>query len=128
MSRNNRTYQFKPLDIVAFLVAAAVLVAFSLSAFGGTGENLTVQITTRDHVLLYSLDADRIVEVEGPIGLSRLEIEGETVRMVSSLCPDQLCINMGDIQKAGRWIACLPNQVFIRILGRERETLDAQSY
>jgi hypothetical protein len=113
---------------VAFLAAAAVLVGFSLTAFGGDGKDLMIQITTRDQVLLYPLSVDRTVDIEGPLGISRVSIENDTVRMVSSPCPDQLCLHMGDIHKAGRWIACLPNQVFVRILGQEGGDLDAKSY
>ena len=114
--------------MAAFLAAAAVLVGLSRSAFGGNTENLTVEITTRDQVLLYPLAVDRTVDIGGPIGTSRVSIQDGEVRMVSSPCPDQLCIHMGSVHKAGRWIACLPNQVFVRILGGEGEDLDAKSY
>jgi len=120
--------RFKPLDVVAFLAALAVLVGVSVSRFGGTAASLTVEINAADERLLYGFGAERIVEVEGPLGRTRVVIEEDGVRIASSPCPDKLCVHMGAIRKPGQWIACLPNRVFVRILGRGKEGLDAQSY
>ena len=122
------TFRFKPLDALAFLFSAAVLIGVSLTVYGRNAEPRMVQITGRDAVLLYPLSQDRIVEVEGPLGKTLVRIKDATVKVIDSPCPDKLCIHMGEIQRAGNWIACLPNQVFVRIMGKEEESLDAQSY
>lgn len=120
--------RFKPLDIVAFLAALAVLIGVSAASYGGGAASLTVEISAADGTLLYRFGEERIVEVEGPLGSTRIVLQEDGVRIASSPCPDKLCIHMGAIRKPGQWIACLPNQVFVRILGREKESLDAQSY
>jgi hypothetical protein len=65
--------------------------------------------------------------VPGPLGDTVVVIENGSVRVVSSPCPEKICIKTGRISKPGQWIACLPNKVFISIRGRRSEQPDAIS-
>jgi hypothetical protein len=49
------------------------------------------------------------------------------VQVISSPCPEKICVKTGRISKPGQWIACLPNRVFISIRGRRSEQPDAVS-
>lgn len=66
------------------------------------------------------LAEDRELDVAGTLGLSHIEIKQAQVRFVSSPCSNKVCIHGGWLQHAGETLACLPNQVSIRILGRDR--------
>ena len=73
------------------------------------------------------LDEDATITVPGPLGDSVVRIEDHSVFMVSSPCPGKVCINLGKIRYAGEGIACIPNRVYVAILGGKRET-DSISY
>ena len=62
------------------------------------------------------------------LGETIVAIESGGVHVVSSPCPEKICISMGTIRRPGTWIACLPNGLFIRIEGEDAEELDAGTY
>jgi hypothetical protein len=67
--------------------------------------------------------------VEGPIGHTHVVIEGNRVRVTESPCRDKICIAAGWIEHTGEWTACLPNRVFVRVEGGERDDgVDAQTF
>jgi len=47
-------------------------------------------------------------------------IENGSVRVISSPCPEKICILTGAISRPGNWIACLPSGIFLRIEGKSR--------
>ncbi|NPV69035.1 MAG: NusG domain II-containing protein [Firmicutes bacterium] len=53
--------------------------------------------------------------VRGFIGNSTFEISGGRVRMLSSDCPDKVCIRMGWAAQPGQVIVCLPNRVVLKV-------------
>ncbi len=67
-------------------------------------------------------------------GTCKLLIENKTVRVTSSSCPLNICIQMGAIKDANQWIACLPHKIFISITGsgeitnQEGNVIDAFAY
>ncbi|OGO88505.1 MAG: hypothetical protein A2Y15_01720 [Clostridiales bacterium GWF2_36_10] len=42
-----------------------------------------------------------------------------SIRFMESDCPDKICINSGKLSKAGQFAACLPNQIYIKIVSDE---------
>ena len=44
-----------------------------------------------------------------------VEVIDEEIRIISSTCPEQICVNTGYISKPGPAIICLPHQVIINI-------------
>jgi len=41
------------------------------------------------------------------------------IAFIASDCPDQRCVLSGKLRRAGQMSACLPNRVYIKIVGRE---------
>jgi hypothetical protein len=128
--------RFKALDIVIFLFALLVIGLISLQSYvrgGGTPE-ITIEAAgapaaaaSGEQQWIYPLDARATLRVPGPLGETVVVIEDGSVRVVSSPCPEKICIKTGRISKPGQWIACLPNRVFISIRGRRSEQPDAIS-
>jgi hypothetical protein len=56
-------------------------------------------------------------EVLGPIGVTRVEVRGGRVRVLSSPCPQQICRHGGWIGAPGSLLVCLPNEVVVRVPG-----------
>ena len=66
---------------------------------------------------IYPLNEDRIVELNGPLGKTIVEIRDKKVRVVDSPCPNKFCIHQGFVSKGS--IICLPNRVVIIIGGEQ---------
>ena len=75
-------------------------------------------------VARYSLSKDRIADVEGPLGMTRIEIRDGKARILRSPYKLKVCIKSGYIQYADRISVCLPNRVE-RVEGNAERGLDA---
>ena len=54
----------------------------------------------------------------------KIEIEfkpGRGVRIVSSPCPDKLCVHQGYINKGGQAILCLPEKILVSLISDQEE-------
>ncbi|MGI5055826.1 NusG domain II-containing protein [Treponema socranskii] len=117
--------KIKLIDIAVFAVFAAVTVyAFSFAYSGGVERRELVVHTPRG-IFAYDMSKDRIIDIEGAIGISRIEISGGTARFLDSPCPNKTCVQSMPIRETGEWSACLPNQVFLRIEGGSAGSVDA---
>ncbi len=116
------------LDILVPAMSFAIVVVTAVYAYGGGGEAAYVSIRSGEIEWIYELESDRIVEIEGPLGVSTIEIHDGNAHFTDSPCRDKICISMGKIDRSGEWAACLPNSVLIRIIGKQDESIDALVY
>lgn len=79
-----------------------------------------VKIEANDKVYNYDITKDRVINVEGSIGLTVVEIKQRKVRIISSPCPNHTCMR-SSISFYPESLVCLPNDVIIQIEG-EGET------
>lgn len=61
---------------------------------------------------------EELVEVEGPLGKTKVVVGGGRAQILSSPCPDHTCVNWGKIRSGGQALICAPNHVVVRILGK----------
>jgi hypothetical protein len=120
----------KILDIVIFLVALSAVVATSLIIFSDSGSQLYAEINGKTGEWIESIDSHKEILVPGPLGVTHVHIEDEKVWIDDSPCDNKLCIAMGKIWLVHQWVACLPNEVFVRIRGRNKggDELDASTF
>ena len=52
---------------------------------------------------------------EGPLGVTVVEVDGLRVRVLSSPCPDQVCVQFGWLSQVNDFSACLPNAMMVLI-------------
>ncbi len=107
------------LDYISIIIALSVIAAVSVKVYGGNSSARYVEIEASGKNYVYTLDKDRTVKVEGPLGETVIEIKNSRVSVKESPCRNKLCVKAGSIEKAGQWNACMPNKVFIRITGKE---------
>jgi len=127
--------RIRALDIAIFLFALLIigLISFQTYARGGGTPEITIRGAAQgagqgaEEQWIYPLDGEATLRVPGPLGETVVVIEEGTVRVISSPCPEKICIKTGRISKPGQWIACLPNRVFITIRGKRSEQPDAIS-
>lgn len=106
----------RPLDLVVIAAAAAAFLASAYFVYGGPQPS-TLVISSAEGEWLYPLAEDRSVAVDGPLGVTVVNIEGGRARIADSPCSNKTCMAAQPIASSGEWTACLPNGVFIRVEG-----------
>ncbi len=105
------------MDAAAILAAAAAVFLSSLGAVDAAGEPRVVITDADGQEWIYPLGDEREVGVRGPLGITTVHVHEGRVAIESSPCPNQTCVAAGAIDRPGQWVACLPNQVFVRVEG-----------
>ncbi len=73
------------------------------------------------------LSRDQIIEVPGPLGVSRIAIHNRQARIAADPSPRQYCVRQGWLKQAGEIAVCLPNQVSVELSGK-RKNYDSLNY
>jgi len=104
---------FKPGDLV--LLAVITLIAFlwwsSEKNFSENPESLRIVYSEVEDTL--SLFTDTVI-YRGEV---TIEISGGSAAITESNCPTHQCVRTGWIQNSGQMSACMPNQIFIEVIG-----------
>ena len=58
-----------------------------------------------------------VLSVEGPLGVSEIEIGPKGARVISAPCVHKICMRQGWMQRADDVTACVPNGLVLRIAG-----------
>jgi hypothetical protein len=107
-----------PLDsLLTLLVGLGVAASFVVFApKHQQGERVVIE---RDGAVLFTapLATPTEIQVEGPLGPTRVQIADGRVRVLDSCCPNKICILTGSIHAEGELLACVPNHIIIRIEG-----------
>lgn len=65
--------------------------------------------------VLVTPEKNEEIAVPGPLGVTIVAIRGRKVFVVTSPCPDKVCMKTGKIPDDTDFIACIPNRVLIRV-------------
>lgn len=106
---------FKKKDffvIAVLLIFAGVFYYFTLPGDAGNTAEISVDGNIVDVVSL-SGENDGVYKIEG-MNIS-YEINDGEIAIISSDCPDKVCIDDGFISLGGQKIVCLPNKTVISI-------------
>ncbi|GBE35712.1 hypothetical protein BMS3Bbin06_02256 [bacterium BMS3Bbin06] len=113
-----------PLDWILLVF----LLFFSLTGFifvgrlMPAGETVIVEVNGKT-VYKLALSEDRIVDVKGPIGITKVEVKDGRVRVLYSPCPEKIGMKQGWIRRGV--IICVPNRVVVSIKGGKVRGVDA---
>lgn len=114
---------FKPGD--AILIAVIFTIALTWSrcnrARGTEPQSLRIVTANTDDTL--TLFRDTLITIEH----LTIEIKNESAAITHSDCPTQQCVHTGYITTPGQMSACMPNGIWIEIVGSEKTT-DVISY
>ena len=110
-----------PADAFVLLGAVALIGTLYATLWSAEPNALEVEIWSRgERIETLPLAENHQLDIPGALGVSHIEIRQAQVRFVSSPCSNKVCIHGGWLKHAGETLACLPNQVSVRILGRDR--------
>ncbi len=66
-----------------------------------------------------SLRENQTLKVEGPLGITTIEVRDGKVRFVDSPCPGKQCIHAGWLSVDGDFAACIPNHISLLVAGSD---------
>lgn len=103
------------------IVVAMILLAFGLMTVVGSHVPGETVVVSRDGEIIFRapLADARLVELQGPLGTTVLEISNGHAAVTSSPCRFKVCIGMGAIARTGALIACVPNRILVQINGTD---------
>ena len=111
--------------VVAVTAWAGALVVGSGSQ--GQGRWLVVEVRGSEKGS-HSMSEARIIRVEGPLGVTEIEISADGARVVRAPCRNEICVRAGWIRRTGEVTVCIPNRVLLRLEGpRSGPRLDGVS-
>jgi hypothetical protein len=110
--------------VVAVLVLAASLFFIVPRLLVTDGASIEV-CSGKDVKGKFSLNQERQFDVMGPLGKTIIQIKGGRASIVSSPCPNKICVSMGSLGKEGGVLVCVPNEVVVRIGTDRADGLDA---
>ena len=120
--KNKVSLKFKLGDIA--VIAAAILIAVSVFLFflpKGTPARLFAEIK-QNGVLIASLPLDTDTEYTITDNyVNTVKIEDHSAFFLFSDCPNNDCVRLGKLNKAGDIAVCLPNGVTLQIVGATPE-------
>ncbi len=104
--------------IVIAVVVVLAIAAWPLAGAAAGRDAAVAIVTGPDATYRVPLDAPRRLDVRGLDSTVTVVVEGGSVRVAESGCPDRLCVERGAVDAAGAAIVCAPNGVTVRIGGR----------
>lgn len=112
------------LVIALFGALTAAMVPLALR--GGHAEMAVVKSGGRV-VAQLPLTSARTVEVDGPLGITRIEVQPGRARVAADPGPRQYCVRQGWLTRANAIAICAPNHVSLALVGRD-PAYDSISY
>ena len=108
----------RPGDVFVVLGGLAVC-AYSVAVLwqGGRPESAIVRAGGKV-VAEIELTTPRVLDVPGPLGTTRIEIQPGRARVAADPGPRQYCVRQGWLTRAGAVAICAPNEVSLSLSGR----------
>lgn len=100
------------------LCAAAAAVAASWLTLTSSGPAQRAQIRSGGRLVAeLPLTSARTLDVDGPLGRTRIEVAPGRARVVSDPGPRQYCVKQGWLDRPNAIAICAPNQVSLALVG-----------
>lgn len=121
LKRTNIKVNKKELLII-FILLIVALFSFLIFRISGQGAKVEIKIS-QELYGTYDLLTDQEIIIKDKEGLTLMNslIKNGKVQVLTSNCPDKICIESGSIEFSGQTIVCLPNKVVIKIIGDDAE-------
>lgn len=107
--------------IAAVLLVAGIAVLLIMHQKQGD----RILVTSNGSTVSYALNVDRKVEIKGDLrGYNLLIISDGRAWMEEADCRNQICVHHKPIYKNHESIVCLPNKVFVEVVGSTPNEID----
>jgi len=109
---NIRIFTFYDLILILLFTGVSLL---SIPYLKSVQPSTLIIYKDNNQYAQYPLGENRDITVNGHHGLMKIEIKNTKVRIVSSSCQKQICVNSGYISKSFQQLICAPNHILIEI-------------
>ena len=113
---------FYKRDIVIFAVMLAVALLGLLGVYIHRSLAVgTVAVIEHNSVEIRRINLDKVAQSDiifindGDDCRVEIEVENGRIRVLSSSCPDKICVGCGWLESKGDSAVCLPNKVVVRV-------------
>ena len=107
----------RPGDYAVLALAAALCVGSVLLLWRGGAPDRVVVRAGGQVFAEAALSRAQVIEVPGPLGTTRIEIEPGRARVAEDPGPRQYCVRQGWLTRSGATAICAPNQVSLSLAG-----------
>ncbi len=114
-------------DLFVIVFAAIGVIFLSLTIWTGAAAERAIIRSGGKIFQEVSLSTDQQISVPGHLGVSVISIVNHRARISTDPSPRQYCVRQGWLQQAGEIALCLPNQVSVELVGRDKK-YDSLSY
>jgi hypothetical protein len=116
--------------LIFFFLLALLSLAGSVYATKFVISDVKELVITSQNKVIFKQRIDdfrgiKLINVKGPIGVTRFELRKDKVRVISSPCPKKICIKQGWISRPNQSIVCAPNRVVATIEAGASPGIDA---
>ncbi|MBN2325179.1 MAG: NusG domain II-containing protein [Spirochaetes bacterium] len=118
MTVKKKRTRLRPGDCAIVAIAVSLIVVFSCRYFFASSGGARIEITAPSYDDSFSLEENRVVDVSGPLGITRVVIRDGEVWVSESPCKQKICVKMGHKHRVGDQIICIPNRVLVEIVGK----------
>ncbi|MEY3202672.1 MAG: hypothetical protein RIR70_2222 [Pseudomonadota bacterium] len=105
--------------LMLVMLGGAVIVSFLLMWRGGAADKVVVRAGGKVFAEV-RLAESKVLDVPGPLGLTRIEIQPGRARVAADPGPRQYCVRQGWLTAANSIAICAPNEVSLSLVGRNR--------
>lgn len=102
----------KILIIAVLIIGILVYVLFS---FRGSGKQVVVSQNGKESYRFDLTEENEIAVKYDNEEYNEIVIKDGKVSVISATCPDQICVEQGEISEEGETIVCLPHKLVIEI-------------
>lgn len=107
----------RPGDYLTLAFALALCLVSAATLWRGGAPDKAVVRAGGQIFAEIGLDRARIIEVPGPLGITRIEIEPGRARVASDPGPRQYCVRQGWLTQSGATAICAPNEISLSLTG-----------
>lgn len=107
----------RPGDFLTLTAAFAACVVSGVVLWRGGAPDKAVVRAGGKVVAEVGLSRPQVIEVPGPLGTTRIEIEPGRARVAADPGPRQYCVRQGWLTRSGAVAICAPNEVSLSLAG-----------
>ncbi len=114
-------------DSIIIILVLVFLIFLFKNIYFNNDKAKYIKVSNKTNSYYYNLDENRIIDIDGYLGKTKIEIKNNKVRVLESPCKHKYCISEKPIEKVNQTIICLPNKISISIEG-EKDEIDSIAY
>ncbi len=108
--------------IASILIIAVIGIILMLTL--SKNDNLSAEVYYNDELVrTIKLDKEAEYVITGDVGDLIIKTDVNEIWVSESKCPDLVCVHQGHVKSTASVITCLPNKIYIKVIGGEEVDL-----